>query len=73
MTTTTEIQEMLHGPLAPNQNFVLHVLRNPYGYDQSVIREVAQAAANLIDEHTKTIGDLHAYAKARGLDTATKN
>ena len=52
-------------------NEILHILRNPYGYSNEKVREIAYLAADEIERWKDAYDNLQKFAEKRGLDTAT--
>ena len=52
---------------------ILHILRNPYKYDQSEIRKVALLAADEIEKWKIAFENMQDWAKQNGLNVTTYN
>jgi len=54
-------------------NKVLHILRNPYGFNKSTIREAAMAAADEIERWKDAFENMRDWAEQNGVDIMTYN
>ncbi len=52
---------------------ILHVLRNPYGYTETQIREVMFDAADEIERWKGAFENMRDWAIENGLDVTTRN
>lgn len=50
---------------------VLHILRNPYGYSATEIRQMQIKACNLIERYQDAYLNMRKFAEDNGLDTTT--
>jgi hypothetical protein len=48
---------------------VIHILRNPYGYSNSDVREARLDAAKLIENYKDAYLNMRKFAEDNGLDT----
>lgn len=65
-----------HSPVAQmsgDESHVLHVLRNPFGFDAAEIRSARLRGADLIERYRNAYANILEFAEANGLDTTARN
>lgn len=65
-----------HSPVAQtsgDENHVLHVLRNPFGFSYGEVRAARLRGADLIERYRNAYINMRDFAEANGLDTKARN
>lgn len=52
-----------------NENKILHILRNPYGFTEDEIRAARLEACNLIERYKDAYRNMKEWAEKNGVDT----
>lgn len=56
-----------------NEETIIHILRNPHGYNDNDQREAMLKAADKIEDYKDAYLNMRQFAEDNGLDTTTRN